>query len=290
MNTQIAGHSGCVVKIVREADGLTIHKLSYAQASATRLLRQANKQQTFLKNNQLSFITTPRILRLIEDQGNSGIVMEYIHAKSFVDYFENASYLAPRIFAKHIIEFLEDEFAKSPLSDVPSTLLSDKFLDVSRIIKANPILASDEKIAEQLERAAQVFLTPRTRRWPVGICHGDLTLSNILFQEGRLYLIDFLDSFIETPLMDIVKLRQDTRHRWSQMMVQGEFDRVKNTIVLYYIDKLLWERFKHEPSIQDGYCELQCLSFLRILQYAKEKTIIEYLKRNLDILLQECGV
>ena len=45
---------------------------------------------------------------------------------------------------------------------------------------------------------------------PVGTCHGDLTFSNILFNGNNYYLIDFLDSFIESPLLDIVKLRQDT--------------------------------------------------------------------------------
>ena len=90
--------------------------------------------------------------------------------------------------------------------------------------------------------------------------------------------------------MDIVKLRQDTRHYWSQMMVKGEFDRMKNTLVLRHIDKLLWGRCGREPFVQDGYCELQCLSFLRILQYAKDFSVIEYLKQNLELLLQECGV
>ncbi len=32
-------------------------------------------------------------------------------------------------------------------------------------------------------------------------------------------MIDFLDSFIETPLMDIVKLRQDTKYNWSYLLV-----------------------------------------------------------------------
>ncbi len=286
----ISGHSGCSVRIVQETGGLTVHKLSSGKNYTARLMRQADKQEAFLSHNRLPFVTAPAIIHRIEDEENGGMVMEYVHARSFVDYFENASYMAPKLFAEQIIEFLEGEFSKSPVQNIPSDLLVGKFLDVSRVILANPLLSSDKTVAEYLERAGKVFLAPRTRHWPVGTCHGDLTLSNILFQEGRFILIDFLDSFLETPLMDIVKLRQDTRHYWSQMMVRGDFDRMKNTLVLRHIDKFLWERFGREASVQDGYCELQCLSFLRILQYAKEISVIDYLKQNLEILLQECGV
>ena len=52
---------------------------------------------------------------------------------------------------------------------------------------------------------------------PIGFCHGDLTFSNIMFalDDNQVGLIDFLDSFIETPLIDLVKLRQDTHFHWT---------------------------------------------------------------------------
>ncbi len=62
---------------------------------------------------------------------------------------------------------------------------------------------------------------------PVGICHGDLTFSNMLFNGNNYYLIDFLDSFVESPLLDIVKLRQDSAYLWSQLMYIHDYDKIR---------------------------------------------------------------
>ena len=42
------------------------------------------------------------------------------------------------------------------------------------------------------------------------VCHGDLTLSNLIFKNNEIYCIDFLDSFIDSPIIDLVKLKQDS--------------------------------------------------------------------------------
>ena len=50
-----------------------------------------------------------------------------------------------------------------------------------------------------------------------GKCHGDLTLSNIIINNNlkKIILIDFLETFNESPLQDICKLIQDLRLYWS---------------------------------------------------------------------------
>ena len=40
----------------------------------------------------------------------------------------------------------------------------------------------------------------------------------------RLYLIDFLDSVIESPLFDIIKIRQDTYFNWTINICDFSFD------------------------------------------------------------------
>ena len=59
------------------------------------------------------------------------------------------------------------------------------------------IMAECAKVFEQLPIEIEI---------PMGKCHGDLTFSNILFNGNNYYLIDFLDSFIESPLLDLVKI------------------------------------------------------------------------------------
>ena len=39
---------------------------------------------------------------------------------------------------------------------------------------------------------------------PEGFCHGDLTLSNLLFNNDDIVIIDFLDTFLDSTIQDIV--------------------------------------------------------------------------------------
>ena len=113
----------------------------------------------------------------------------------------------------------------------------------------------------------------------------DLTFSNILFNGNNYYLIDFLDSFIESPLLDMVKIRQDTRYRWSTLMYEGEFDETRFHIVADTIDHQLDGAFKQYTWYRTFYHTLQLMNFLRILQYAKEKKIVAYLKKTIQSIL-----
>lgn len=47
------------------------------------------------------------------------------------------------------------------------------------------------------------------------ICHGDLTLENIIVKDDEVYLIDFLDSFYDSWFLDIGILLQDVQTMWS---------------------------------------------------------------------------
>ena len=117
-----------------------------------------------------------------------------------------------------MILFIEKELHSSPLQQISASIIQKKFIDVKQKINANPLLTSDAEIIEIVNRSTTVFNQLNTIEMPVGVCHGDLTFSNILFNGNNYYLIDFLDSFIEAPLLDIVKIRQDSAHLWSQLM------------------------------------------------------------------------
>jgi thiamine kinase-like enzyme len=66
---------------------------------------------------------------------------------------------------------------------------------------------------------------PQLKELRAGYCHGDLTLENIIVghkpdkyikSSARvLHLIDFLDSFIDTPYVDIATVLQDSLCHWS---------------------------------------------------------------------------
>ena len=281
MEPKIVGHSGCRIQIIRDGRQLVVRKTTDQPAYFARLKKQAEKQESFFAECASESFSTPRVLRRIETPECVGMEMEYIYGRTFVDYFENAPYTAPERFCDRIIAFLEHEFAASPMQTVPPALMAEKWASVVRAIADNALLKHDDDIAALQRESEPLFRHAAPRFWPIGVCHGDLTFSNLLFQEGRIFLIDFLDSFVESPLMDLVKLRQDTRYLWSHLLCREDFDRIKSKIILSEIDRRVWEHFAGRPGVASGYRELQCMNFWRILQYAHDPEIIRYLKERI---------
>lgn len=290
MKIKIEGHSGCNVEVVRENGRLLVYKYSTTPETGKRLWKQAAKQSCFLSSPHIHDVNAPAVLRRIDESEKYGMVMEFIHARNFIDFFENSACSAPEVFAEKIIEFLEWEFSRSPLRPVSNEVLVEKFESVKKTIHAVPMFRSDREITSLLEYAEKIFARECERVWPQGVCHGDLTLSNILFRNSTIYLIDFLDSFVETPLMDLVKLRQDTRYGWSLLLCREPFDQVKIKIILSFLDQHLWSHFHNFPGVADGYHELQFMNFLRILQYAREPEIVSFLKDRMARLLAETTI
>lgn len=82
---------------------------------------------------------------------------------------------------------------------------------------------------------------------PVGKCHGDLNLSNmIVSHDNNLYLFDFLDGIIESPLQDVAKLLQDFKYGWTfrklkpsvrlkgKLFLESSYPNIINLIVSKY--------------------------------------------------------
>ena len=109
------------------------------------------------------------------------------------------------------------------------------------------------------------------------------------FNGNNYYLIDFLDSFIETPLQDIVKIRQDTAYRWSQLMYTKRYDAVRLGIICDKIDHEIDLYFSNKYQwYTDHYRTVQLMNILRILPYAhEEKSSLLSKKIFLNSLLHE---
>ena len=188
--------------------------------------------------------------------------------------------------------FLFFELKASPVQSVPTSVTLDKYYDVEKKVNANPLFASDPEIQRLMTLSRQQFeefAKQPTVDLPMGICHGDLTFSNILFNGNNYYLIDFLDSFIESPLLDIVKIRQDSAHLWSQLMYTNHYDKLRLKIVCEKMDIEIDQYFSKYEWYRQYYVIFQIMNFLRILQYAKEEKVITYLKESLSKIIHLNG-
>lgn len=277
MELEVKGHSGCQIEVVRENNTLFILKSSGDPKYLDRLVRQGEKQQK-ASEVELQHIRVPHIHSIRRTESEVVIRMDYVYSRNFVEYFEQAGFEQVNYLIDALIMYLEHEISLSPLNTVPRTVICDKFEDVRAKTLLNTHLAGNRAIEEILRRSATVFDSLEDMRIPVGTCHGDLTFSNILFNGNNYYLIDFLDSFIESPLLDIVKLRQDTAWLWSRLMFTGECDSIRLKIAFGKIDAALDSYFRaHYEWYEKYYAPLQLMNFLRILQYAREPEVIDYL-------------
>ena len=279
MKLDIQGHSGCDIVIVHEDNELFIHKSTHDAGYVPRLVNQANKQIAASKIEYQN-IRVPKVFEVLQTDKDATIKMEYIYSRNFIEHFEQAGFEQIKYLIGAIKYFIDLEISHSEIRTVPANILTDKMADVARKVEKNIHLKDDREAQELVKRSSEIMNAVGDMDLPVGMCHGDLTFSNILFNGNNYYLIDFLDSFIESPLLDIVKIRQDTAYLWSTLMYNKPFDKVRLSIISEKIDAAIDEYFKSKYKwYRDYYMPLQLMNFLRILQYGHDDKVIAYLKR-----------
>lgn len=287
MEIEVKGHSGCQIDVVNEKGNIYVYKSTVDPKYLNRLALQANKQQKACAV-EYQHIRVPRIFELKQTDKQTVVKMQYVYSKNFIEFFEQAGFEQVEYLVGALKYFVEYEISKSSLQAVPATIFRDKYADIRRKVGCNPLFVGNGEIEDILEKCQNVFDNMRDMNIPVGICHGDLTFSNILFNGNNYYLIDFLDSFIETPLQDIVKIRQDTAYRWSQLMYTKPYDAVRLKIICDKIDAEIDEYFREKFDwYRVNYHILQLMNILRILPYTHEEKVSEYLKNILKSLLNE---
>lgn len=282
MKIEVIGNSGCKVKVVREDTRLFVLKSTEDMKYLVRLALQAEKQKT-ASSIAVPNIIIPKVYEILRTDEKTEIRMDYVYSQNYIDYFENAGVHEIDAFVEAMIAFVEQEIKVSPVSECSDDVLMAKFEDVASKVSKRPDY--DDELKSLLNKARMCVKKEGMLRIPIGVCHGDLTFSNILFCGQQYCLIDFWDSFIESPLQDIVKLRQDSYFLWSCLMYQEPYDALRLKLISEYVDKRLDEHFSQYDWYKEHYEVLQLMNMLRILPYAKEEKIVDYLKRVINTLV-----
>ncbi|MCS2582598.1 hypothetical protein NXY00_03370 [Bacteroides sp. BFG-551] len=231
-------------------------------------------------------IRVPEIYEIEHMDEYLNIKMEYIYSKNYVDYFEDAGFDQISYFIKALKIFVDSEIKSSKITSVSKNIIIDKYNDVCDKIAKNKFISNDTEINVILKKSSIIFNgLDEVINVPVGQCHGDLTFSNILFNGNNYYLIDFLDSFLESPLLDIVKIRQDSNYGWSQLMYEHEFDTVRMKIISDKIDEEIDSYYRKYEWYNKYYRIFQLMNLLRVIQYAKKEKIVIFLKKALNLIL-----
>jgi len=253
----LKGLSGCTLAI----DGDKITKSANTAYSAR--LRKQYEKQVYFRTLELPTLTTPRAYEP-KYEGDFSFTMDYIKGKNCLEYFEIIPVDKVLKLAATFDEYfdqmikLSKEFSQSVLTDIIYEKLTTMKSKHKEVIDG----LMQELAAKDLEV-------------PMSFCHGDMTLSNMIFYKDKIYLIDFLDSYLNSFVMDLVKLKQDLFYDWTARIHK------KNTLRFALVSRLLWQHLakRYKKYIDTKTFKiLNTINFLRIEPYAKnpiEKKVLE---------------
>lgn len=257
----IKGHSGCNLSIREDNGQLYVSK--YCKASyAPRLKKQYEKQSNMERFYSECGVSIPHPEF---DDDTFTMTMPYISGRSFIDYFERSTVDDIRTFTNTLVKIIELELDKCEMSNIPINVFSNKVSSImEKVLERYP---EDRIIFEPVLE----FINKHDKvEMPVGVCHGDLTFSNMIFADANIWLIDFLDSFVETPLQDVVKIRQDSTFYWSLLMADTPYNETHVKMVMKHIDDTIDKYFSTKDWYVKYYGFMQYVNLLRILPYADD--------------------
>ena len=259
----IAGHSGCNISI---EDGLLIKSTKGTDYPKARLAAQIEKQKSFYEIVSDKQLLIPRIVKEDFSDGYSAY-MQYFRCSNIVQYLHRAGKPDLDALVKKLCDFIEFCLTRCELVTIDKSLLLNKFNSID----------TPSGMRQKLDSYLDEDITI-----PVGVCHGDLTLSNVLIEpeSNNFVLIDFLDSFIESPIVDIAKIRQDTKHGWSSFIYPEKHDKIKIGLSLEYLDNKFTEYFK-SYEFYKHYELFQFMNLVRILPYAKQTKTSNFLMKQI---------
>jgi len=254
----IRGHSGCQIIMA----GTTVIKRAIDYPTE-RLFNQANKQHRFHIYNKCEDIIIPKVLEFT----HHSFTMEFIQHIDIITFLSKASQPDIERFVDILIEFIENNLAQCYQCEMHTQLIKNKYESVKPHNKLDWMFHG---LPEKIEL-------------PMGVCHGDLTFSNVLYHNGKVVLIDFLDSFVETPLIDISKIWQDTKHNWT-IFHNNLTDSTRIQTVFEYINDRIYYRFYREWWFT--YCYMfEALTLMRILPYCQNEHTRNFLLERLECVL-----
>lgn len=263
----LSGLSGAqVVLMTRDGRRWFVRKAARDPAGSARLARQLAKQRAFVGSIGAALdgvVRVPQILGEGEHDGRFYFDMEYIRGVDGISYLRRASYPEVVSVADKLCRYLDEVAVRPAVGDGAPTLfdaLYGKLCDVHRKTAA----LRGETLA-QLFLALEHLRTASTGLAP-SLCHGDLTLENLVVDEhGVFWLLDLLDAPYEHWWQDVAKLHQDLDGGWYLLHQPA----IGRGVLDYVSRRLLTAAVARAPVYAGIHAVLLACTFVRILPYAR---------------------
>ena len=246
------GLSGCKLEFISDD---VIRKTSQSTEYNQRFEKQIHKQQQFF-GVKLNNISTPKILNVGYEKGLLYCDMQYIDSSIFTEKFQHSTFNDITYYTKTLFNYVDT------IRFTNESYTSDEIKScvVAKLEQLKPKSKYSDLIVNVLEHTKHIDFGEVEKN----NCHGDLTLSNILFTNRDIYFIDFLDSYVESFLIDLVKIKQDLYYKWNIKLMNSYLPKVE-----FYMNKM-WGDFekKYDKHIDtELFHVLDLINYLRIEPY-----------------------
>lgn len=282
----LEGRSGCKLEIIEINNQIVVRKFSSSQSYNQRLILQQEKQANFNTDELKAIgIKAPAIIRTGMDKELFYFDMPYVSGKKYSSYLIELSLQELDVLSNQFVRYFNLQFSNSSLQKIEIDIFNKKLAQIINICGSMPQI--DNTLLILIEKSLS---NPPKGLIPCGQCHGDFTLSNMLFTSRKeIITFDLLDSFINSPIIDWVKLRQDLKYNWT-IHIEGnnkDSSTTKLKQTLNYLDQTLTSHFNKNAYIKEWEKYLTIFNFARILPYVKSKDDISYLTKNIKLLMNK---
>jgi len=277
LEKNLIGYSGCLLQIIKTDGHFSVRKQANTDAYNCRLRMQCAKQKWYHRYSTSS-VATPRIT-------NYGYLDQLFYFDMDFIYCKNLSEMLPFLPTRTIYTLIEKLFqhintiAKRQEGDACQTF-QNKIGNLCRSVPMDSLKKECFSLLKNYD-----FSTVEK-----SICHGDLTLENILVTEDySLFLIDFLDSFYNSYLIDLAKLFQDLELGWAYRNKSNDTTReIRLLIAKNYLQKQILDMPDGEHRIATVY-HILLLNILRIYPYTNATKTLEFLDCCCEKVLKKIG-
>lgn len=271
MKRELTGHSGCALNLIKKDGKLIVEKQAKNLRYNERLKIQCAKQDHFI-SDRLHAVKV--IASGYKRDGLFYFDMDYISGITMAEYMREISLqqlddLAGVLFNQMIQPQEYDPYA--------CHVFYKKIEDLRK------------HIPYQDDVIQQALTLLKDYEWKYMIpsdCHGDFTLENILIAGNQIFLIDFLDSFYDSWMIDYAKILQDVELFWHyRHELHMDVNLRMRLLILKENLKNRILRLKDGKNLMGCIYHILLLNILRILPYTEEKPTIDFLIKKIKYVI-----
>lgn len=278
----LSGHSGAELRLLVDGTMPLVRKTAGSIQQNARLMAQSRKQRS-LFNCGVPFPIVP--FDGIASDGRAYFDMEYIPGRTAAEVILDGDRLDESLITDAVARFLE--FARfTNAMEIPPDLFLSKIvvIEAARTPACRPHAREISRIARRL----------KAQDWsgiPASLCHGDLTLENLIISaEGGVVFIDCDDCFTSSWWLDAAKLFQDVIGHWCvrSLYLDGPRDSrlLKAAEQFHRLETALRRLFDTlEPKLGPRLQPLTALHLFRTVPYARDEATVSFVLRSIEKVL-----